>query len=182
MNQANNADNLRWTLAQQLLHWLIAAAVIYQLALGFDLGDLADDDPERLVVLRLHATTGVTILVLMLVRLVWRLTHAVLPPPATLSPRLARGAVAVHRAFYVALLVLPVSGLLLVASSADRVPLLGVDLPGFGPAAEGLRATLWTVHAVFAIATSLLVLLHIGAALRHAYLRDGMFSRMLPWR
>ena len=181
MNASQDIGGSRWTIVHQLLHWLVAAAVIYQLTLGFDLGDLADDDPQRLTVLRLHATTGITILVLMLLRLGWRLTHDTLPPPTGLGPRLATGARIIPRAFYVALLVLPVSGLLLVAASSDRVPLLGLDLPGFGPAAEWLRATLWILHTVFAIATSIMVLLHIGAALRHALLRDGTFSRMLPW-
>jgi len=181
MNRAHDAHQPRWTSVHKLLHWIVAVAVILQLALGFELGDLADEDPERTEVLRLHATTGVTILALMLVRLGWRLTHAVPAPPATLGPALSRGARAIHLAFYVSLIVLPVSGLLLVAASGNRVPLLGADLPGFGPASDALRTTLWYVHAVFAIATSVMVLGHIGAALRHALLRDGTFSRMLPW-
>ena len=182
MNASQDTGSRRWTIVHQLLHWLVAAAVIYQLTLGFDLGDLADDDPQRLALLRLHATTGVTILVLMLLRLGWRLSHEVLPPPTSLGPKLAAGARIIHRAFYVALLMLPVSGLLLVAASSDHVPLVGFDLPGFSPTPEWLRTTLWILHAVFAIATSIMVLLHIGAALRHAFLRDGTLSRMLPWK
>ncbi len=164
----------------KLLHWVVAAAVIFQLYLGFELGDLPQESAERLGVLRWHATIGVTIFVLMLVRLAWRLTHAVPPAPTTLGPRLARVARAVHIAFYVVLLILPLSGLSLVAGASDRVPVLGIELPGFGPVSEALRGTLWLIHATVAIATSVMVVGHVCAAVRHAMLRDGTFSRMLP--
>ena len=101
-------------------------------------------------------------------------------PPAVLSPAMARAAGIAHVAFYVTLLVLPLSGLALVASGGDRIPLLGLDLPGFGPSGDLLRSSLWVVHVAFAIATSILVLVHIAAAVRHAMRRDGTFSRMLP--
>jgi cytochrome b561 len=182
MNISTDAGHSGWTTVQKLLHWVIAAAVIYQLSLGFGLDDFADDDPQRLEVVRLHATLGLTILVLMLVRLGWRLTHAIPSPPMTISPTLARAARAIHLAFYVALIILPLSGLLLVAASGETVPLVGTDLPGFGPASDTLRATLWYVHATFAIAISLMVLGHIGAAVHHAFKRDGTFSRMIPGR
>ena len=182
MNVSTDAGRAQWTKVQKLLHWVIAAAVIYQLSLGFGLDDFADEDPERLEVLRLHATLGITILALMLVRLGWRLTHAAPAPPSNLSPTLARAARAIHLGLYVALLVLPLSGLLHVAVSHDRVPLLGTDLPGFGPSHGKLGAALWYVHAAFAIAISLMVIGHVGAAIRHAFLRDGTLSRMLPRR
>lgn len=180
MNTSTDGGQATWTTVHKLLHWVIAVAVIYQLSLGFGLGDLANDDPQRLEVLRLHATLGLTILVLMLVRLGWRLTHSVPAPPGALSSALARAAHAVHIAFYVALLILPLSGLLLVAASGETIPLVGSDLSGFGPLGDTLRATLWYVHATFAIAVSLMVLGHIGAAIHHAFKRDGTFSRMLP--
>jgi len=170
-----------WTTVQKLLHWVVAAAVIYQLSLGFGLDDFADEDPERLEVLRVHATLGIAIFGLMLVRLGWRVTHAVPSPPSNLSPTLARAAHAVHLALYVALLALPLSGLLHVAITHDHVPLLGVDLPGFGAHGK-VGSALWYMHAAFAIAISLMVIGHIGAAIRHAFLRDGTLSRMLPWR
>lgn len=181
MNATGDSGQPTWGAVHKLLHWLVAAAVLVQLYLGFELGDLADEDPARPETLRLHATVGLTILVLMVARLAWRLTHPVPPPPATLGPRLARASRAVHLTFYAALLILPVSGLLLVASSGNPVPLAGgLSLPGFGPAADALRGALWYLHASVAIATSILVLVHVGAAVRHAVLRDGTVSRMLP--
>jgi len=166
---------------QKLLHWVVAAAVIYQLSLGFGLDDLADEDPERLEVLRLHATLGITIFALMLVRLGWRLTHAVPSPPSNLSPSLARAARVVHLGLYAALLLLPLSGLLHVVISHDYVPLLGVDLPGLGTHGK-VAAGMFYMHKALAIAISLMVIGHVGAAIRHAFLRDGTLSRMLPRR
>jgi cytochrome b561 len=107
MSTSPAATPARWTALHKLLHWAVAAAVLAQLWLGFQLDDLAEDDPERLRTLALHASTGLLVLALMLVRLPWRLSHPVPPPPATLGPRLARASVIAHRAFYVLLLVLP---------------------------------------------------------------------------
>lgn len=181
MKESTRATTSGWTTVQKVLHWVIAAAVIYQLSLGFGLDDFADEDPERIEVLRLHATMGITIFALMLVRVGWRLTHAAPSPPSNLSPMLARAARATHLGLYAALLVLPLSGLLHVVITHDHVPLLGADLPGLGAHGK-VGAALWYVHAAFAIAISVMVIGHVGAAIRHAFLRDGTLSRMLPWR
>ena len=53
MDASPDTSRARWTIVHQLLHWLVAAAVFYQLTLGLlTLGDLANDDPQRLTVLR----------------------------------------------------------------------------------------------------------------------------------
>jgi cytochrome b561 len=171
----------RWTALHKLLHWVVAIAVLVQIYLGFQLDDLAATDPARLRTLSLHASTGVAIFALTLVRLAWRLGHPAPPPPATLGPVLARASVLVHRLLYVLLLVVPVSGLVLVASAGSTLPLVGgLSLPGFGPLGEGARAVLWYLHTGAALATCVLVLLHVAGALRHAVHRDGTLSRMLP--
>jgi cytochrome b561 len=181
MGDSRNGTAVRWTALHKLLHWAVAGAVFAQLYLGFQLDDLADEDPARVRILAWHATTGTIILALMLARLAWRLSHPVPPPPGTLGPRLARAAVIAHRAFYVLLLLLPVSGLALVASAGQTVPLAGgLALPGFGPLGEAARAGLWYLHTGAALATCVLLLGPLAAAVRHGLLRDGTVSRMLP--
>ena len=116
MKLSTDAGRAGWTNVQKLLHWVIAAAVIYQLSLGFTL---------------------------MLVRLGWRLAHAAPSPPSNLSPMLARAARATHLGLYAALLLLPLSGLLHVVITHDHVPLLGTDLPGFGAHGKVGTALWW---------------------------------------
>jgi cytochrome b561 len=61
------------------------------------------------------------------------------------------------------------------------VPLVGgLTLPAFGPLGESARAVLWYLHTGTALATCVLVLAHVAAALGHALRRDGTVSRMLP--
>ncbi len=152
-----------------------------QLSLGFDLGDLADDDPGRGEALRTHASLGVAILLLMLFRLAWRLSHEVPSPPETVSPTLQRLALYVHRTFYLLILIMPVSGYLLVSASGAPVPLIGIELANAPITGKATRAALWYTHAVCGITISILFIAHTAAALHHAaILKDGTLRAMLP--
>jgi cytochrome b561 len=176
-------ETQRWTGTQKFLHWAVAVAVVVQLSLGFDLGDLADDDPGRVDALRTHASLGVAIFVLMVFRLAWRLSHDVPSPPETLSPMFQRAALYAHRAFYVLILIMPVSGYLLASASGEPVPLIGIELANAPVTGKAARAALWYTHAACGITISLLFIAHTGAALRHAViLKDGTLRAMLPQR
>jgi len=180
---SDTIETERWTSTHKFLHWTVAVAVVVQLSLGFDLGDLADDDPGRADALRTHASLGVTILFLMLYRLAWRLSHEVPSPPQTLSPAFQRLSLYAHRAFYLLILAMPVSGYLLVSASGQSVPLIGIELPDAPITGKAARAALWYTHAVCGITISLLIIAHTGAALRHAFiLKDGTLRAMLPQR
>lgn len=100
----------RYTRVAVLLHWLIAAAILYNLASGL----LRPVLPRGFFVF--HISSGITILVLSVVRVAWRLTHK--PPPflpmKTWEARLAHG---VHVLLYAAMLILPFSGWAMVSAN-----------------------------------------------------------------
>lgn len=163
------------------LHWLIAALVFCQIYLGWWMIEI----PKYPVGVRaawfnLHKSIGLTIALLVLARLAWRLRHAPPPLPASVPRWQARAAGASHFLLYAALLLQPLAGYLGSTFSGYPIKYFGVTLPNWGWDAPLLKDVLSQVHFALAWLITLLVLVHIAAAIAHLVKRDGVFQRMLP--
>lgn len=130
-----------------------------------------------------HLAVGPTILLLMLLRFGWRLTHRPPPPPDDLAPALRVLSRATHWAFYVLLTAVPVLGWIAASGFGARPWLLGlIPLPPLAAQSKSLGEFVGGVHGVLALALLALIALHVGGALYHALLRqDGVFQRILPF-
>ena len=171
-----------------VLHWTIAVLLLANLGVGLWFTDMrASLLKDNLSVT--HKSIGLTILMLSLLRLLWRLTHKA--PPRSPAPfdGLARAA---HGLFYLLLILVPLAGWSVVSISPLNLPTrylgfwtwpwIGVlhDLPLATRKAEIGNAVL--VHNSLALLTAVLVVLHVGAALWHRYvLKDGVLAEMAPW-
>lgn len=159
------------------LHWTIAAAILFMIWLGWNM----DENEARY---QLHKSVGITILVLTLARISWRVLNPPPPLPDTLSVWERRASHAVHLGFYGLMLALPLTGWLYVSTAQDfDIPtvLFGLvswpDLPF--PAA--LNPVLEAVHSRLAWLALLLLGLHVAGALKHEFTsQDGVLRRMLP--
>ena len=129
-----------------------------------------------------HFSLGSSVLVVMLLRLGWRLTHPAPPPPADLNPALRLLSRATHWVFYAAFLVLPVLGWAAASADGARVKLAGlIPLPLLVPKGDPFGKLMQDVHPAVAITLLALIALHIAGALYHALVkRDGVLGRMLP--
>jgi len=172
----------RYSALAKLFHWVIAALIVTQ----FVLAGMADRLPtgvHKLTLLARHKSVGMTVLMLAILRLLWRLKH---PPPAlpsAMSPRERLAARSTHVAFYVLLFVQPITGWLMSSAKNYSVSWFGLftwpNLIGKNEAAFNiLRGTHDALSGVlFAIAV-----LHIFAALKHHFWnRDEVLLRMLPF-
>jgi len=188
-----NAGADRYTSVAIALHWLIALMVIGQLAGGFYMHNLPDAKAGlKFELYQWHKSFGVTIMLLTLVRLAWRLTHKPPPLPAAMpqwEKIAARGA---HIGFYILLIAMPFVGWLVVSSSpfADSVQtyLFGVvhwpHLPFFENVADrkGLSHDFAELHENLAFAMIGLLGLHVAAALKHQFVnKDAVLSHMVPF-
>ena len=108
----------RYTRVAVVLHWTIAALIALNLAIGWFMEDLVE--PYRTIVVRLHQSSGMTVLALTVARIAWRLTHR--PPPfdPRVSPAERRTAGAVHVILYIAMLAIPLSGWALISANPPR--------------------------------------------------------------
>jgi len=171
----------RWGAIAQLLHWLIALAVIGQMALGWVMVSWRLS-PTKFELYALHKSIGITVLLLVLIRLGWRLFNVTPAPPAA-SPRWeVRAARATHALLYLLLLALPVTGYLI--NSASNFPLVvwGVlPVPNVTDENESLQTVAEYAHLALFCVLAVLVLVHVAAALRHHWvLNDTALRRMLP--
>ncbi|MEW5881373.1 MAG: cytochrome b [Pseudomonadota bacterium] len=165
------------------LHWLIAALVLVQLALGLYAANLPVS-LARLQWLTRHKSVGLAILALMLLRLAWRLLDPPPPLPAFMPVWERRAALATHRLLYALLVLAPFAGWLYASAAGLSINWFGLfQVPDLVPKDRALAAVFRAAHVGLVAALSVLIALHIAAALRHALvLRDGVFDRMLPWR
>ena len=182
----------RYTLVAITLHWLIAAAILSLLAAGLWMTD-AIKQPETqglaFSVYQWHKSIGLTVLVLSVARLVWRLAHPPPPLPASLTPFERKASHVVHVLFYVLMIGMPLLGWAMVSASPLGLPTIVYGLfewPHIGMLAEldnkkPVEDALKLAHRTGGYLMAGLVVLHIGAALKHHFVdRDGVLSRMVP--
>lgn len=184
------ADGSRYSDVAIVLHWLIAAAIGLQLVLGNRIG--GPDTPEVFALTQLHKSVGITILLLSLARLAWRLVNPPPPMPATMArweAWLARGA---HVGFYVIMIGMPLTGWLMVSASRIEIPTLlygtvpWPDMPGIAHLAPAAKKAAHRFaiesHELLAYFAYGLIGLHVAGALKHQlFSRDEpVLARMAP--
>jgi cytochrome b561 len=164
------------------LHWVIGVALLAQIAFGFLLDDIAPrGTPARAGLINLHKSSGMVLGLLIVLRLAWRLAHR--PPQWQGSmPRWQRRAAEIsHRALYVCMVAMPLSGYVASNFSKHGVKFFGMPLAPWGPDLPQVYDFLGGVHIVTAFAFAALIAVHVGAALKHALVdRDGVFLRIWP--
>jgi cytochrome b561 len=162
------------------LHWLIAALLSAQIAFGWFLESVPRGTPARGFYVNLHKSTGLTLAVLILVRIAWRLMNP--PPPLPSFIRWWERAAArwSHVALYVCMLGMPLSGYLAANFSKYGVKFFNVVmLPPWGVESPQIYAVFNTTHVVLSYLFVTLIAIHVMAALRHAVHGDGVIARML---
>jgi cytochrome b561/polyisoprenoid-binding protein YceI len=186
---SRGAPALRYSTVAIVLHWTIAALIVLQVVLS---GRMEERTPEAFAVTQFHKSVGITILLLSLARLAWRLTHRPPPEPAGLAPWERRLAGVVHWGFYAVMILMPVTGWIMVSTSRFALPtvLYGAipwpHLPGFAELAPAAKAA-WneaseTAHHWIIKGAYGLFGLHVAGALKHHLLdRDEpVLPRMAP--
>lgn len=172
----------RYDPVARVVHWTVAVLAILVVALGWAIPSAPRGDDSRETLLFLHRSVGVLILLLMVFRIVWRMTHP--PPPLPLGfPRLeAAAAHADHALLYVLFLVMPLSGLLNAAAAGHPVSFFGLFvIPPLIPENPLLAKVAITVHLAGQFIIYALVAIHVAAALTHRFVRrNRILDRMLP--
>jgi len=165
---------------QIALHWLIALLIFAAILLIWIVGELPKGD-LRTTLFFLHRSCGVTVLVLAVLRLAWRLVRGAPPPPADLPSWQRGAAVATHWLLYALIFVMPVTGFISSAAQGHAVSFFFLfDLPLL-PEDKSLAKTAEAIHVTLQWVVYALILVHTGAALRHHFaLRDDVLRRMLP--
>ena len=172
----------RYTSTAIALHWLIGLMILTSFAVGFYMSGLKFS-PEKLKLYNWHKWAGITIFMLVLIRCLWRLTHAVPPPPANMPAWQHKVADATHYVLYALMIVIPLSGWLMSSAKGFQTVYLGIlPLPDLLDKDKVLGDALSALHEVLNITLLVLVASHVAAALKHHFFdRDGTLARMIPF-
>jgi cytochrome b561 len=164
--------------AQRVLHWLMAACILAMLFIG--VGMVSTVTEKYLTLVSIHKPLGTLILVLALIRGALRIRFGAPSLPADLPEPMKLAAQLSHYAFYALMIAMPLIGWAMLSAEAYPVVLIdGIRLPAILPLNPELHTRLWNAHRALAFAFFALILLHVAAALFHAWIRrDGVFEAM----
>jgi cytochrome b561 len=173
-------NRLQYGTTAKVFHWLIVALLMVQYPIGWLMPDLHRNMKPG-APMTFHISFGITILLLIVLRLVWRLTHPV-APESSLPPWQRLSSEAVHWLLYVLVLATTVTGWLFASFRGWSVsffyllpmPMLSSGNDAGGKVIDGLhQASEWALLVAIGI--------HVAAALAHLFIyRDRIMQRMLP--
>ena len=177
-----HARNPGYTGTAKLLHWLILALLIVQFTVAWTMPHIGRNTPVTTLI-SVHFTMGVLILMVAVVRLLWRATHGEPTPLDGIPPWQTATARIVHWLLYLLLFVVPILGWANASWRGFTIVMFGLELPKLLPTRAAGWAWTGDVHALLAYYVMLtLVGLHVLAALYHYFVRrDGVLQRMLPF-
>ncbi len=175
--------NSSYTAIAKWFHWGMALVIGGLIALGFVMTDMPLS-PDKLQYYAWHKWAGVSVFVLVWLRLVWRVLN---PPPAypsSMSPLVQGVAHLGHAALYGLMVVIPLSGWLFSSAKGVQTVWFGVlPLPDLIDKDKEIAHLLHEVHESLNYLLLFLLTGHVAAALKHHWIdRDDILKRMLPTR
>jgi len=167
----------RYPLRTRILHWVTAVLVFSMLFIGFV---MVNSIGSYAALRSIHMTLGVTVLVIVVLRVANRLTHRAPKLPDTVGWFEHKMVVGSELTMYGLLLAQPLVGWAMVSATGKPVEVFGsLHLPRIAPFNAGLYFVLRQTHSLLAFALVAVIALHVSAVLLHTLtLRDGMLSRM----
>lgn len=181
----------RYTSIAIALHWIIALLFLgAYVAVYYRRWFTEKQTPENMTALQIHLAIGVTIAALVILRILWRMTHT--PPPMEPGPRWQHASAhGLHYVLYAIMIIMPITGYLGTGANTEYF-----SIPKFEDTAlfqwlvaGKLQMTFKEFEVPFdfihknsgAYLVWVLILGHAAAALYHHYkLRDATLTRMLP--
>lgn len=166
----------------RLFHWATAGLVAIMIPVGAAMTSEGFDRWEAGLFI-VHKGTGSILLLVLLLRLVWKLSHRDAPPfPDQMPPRQRRIARLTHYSLYGLLLLQATSGYVRTVGDGYPIELLDVlGIPPLIPAMPAVANTLSVVHKFNAYLLTALIAVHVAAVLHQVLIvRDGTLTRMWP--
>lgn len=182
MNETHAAPTppARWHYATPaiVLHWTLAILIATMVAVGWYMMSI-EDQPGSERYFNLHKSVGIVVYVLVLLRIVWRLSHK----PAALPPSVpgweVKLSMLAQRALYACMFVLPMLGFVGAIYSKQGIRFFGHQLPTFVAPEHDISERFFGMHIVLAWVMVAIIVLHAAGGLKHLLLdKDGVFQRM----
>lgn len=167
-------------LIHKLFHWLMALSIFAMFGLGLWMHELPNS-PQKFEWYGIHKSVGALLLLLVLLRFIWRQMNKVPTLPSEMKRHEKLGAHLGHAGLYALMFVLPLSGWIMSSAAGFSVSVFGwFTLPNLVSSNKALLETLKEVHELLAFAIIGLAAIHAGAALYHHFVKkDNVLRRMM---
>lgn len=158
-----------------IAHWLTLLLLIAAYFLGEEAHDMRKEGGATIGIYLAHSLAGGAVVVLTLLRLMFRKVNGVPAPVGTgMMDKVATG---VHYALYAVLFLLPVSGMMQVLNSDVGKAMLAGDAALLPQKFTGVAAHV--IHENLVVVLMVLVGIHVLGALKHQFvMKDGLLKRM----
>ena len=174
-------QGLTYSTAARRFHWLTVLLIAAQVPIGLFMvryGAATDFAAPTAQLYDSHKLIGMTFLLLVLARLIYRFVHGAPADEPTLEPWEKVVSHLTHWAIYALLIVVPALGWLAVSYYGPFEP-FGIKLPALAAKDDARATQVFFLHMLAAYALILLIGMHVGAALFHYVIRrDGVLRRM----
>ena len=184
-----SAASSRYTGVAIALHWAIAIAIVSLIGAGWYMTDLPDGAPGQQEIYQIHKSVGITVLLLTVARIIWRVMNPPPPAPADMPTHEKAASNAVHIAFYGLMVAMPLTGWLYSSTAYEfQVPTVLYGLVSWPhlPFMEGLKTpaahgAIASMHSSLAWVMLALLALHVAGAIKHEITdEEGVLKRMIP--
>lgn len=172
---------MRYGLVSRLFHWVTVLLVLVMIPAGLTMiQEIPRPMQDRLFIL--HKGLGPFVVLVVLLRLLWRTATPPPPLPPDLPAAQRRAAAVVHAGLYVLLIVMGVSGYVRVTAGGFLIEALdALGIPPLLGKNEAVAKVAQSVHGTVIWLLVALIVLHVGAAAWHGLVRrDGIVARMWP--
>jgi len=174
----------------KLLHWVTAAVILFMLGYGIYMTKFITDIFEKIGPYQTHKSWGFIAFILIVIRIIWRISHRIRPSLPEAKHAWERPAVHItHAALYILMLIMPLSGWLMSSASLLQ-DVYGVKNMVFGlfempdpfqPGSETLTDLFKEVHQIASKLLIAVIITHILGVIYHATIRkDEVLKMMLP--
>lgn len=166
----------------KFFHWLMSVMILGSLIVGFTMTDMANT-PDKFKLYGLHKSFGFTILTLVFLRLLWKISNKGPKLPDALNKIEKCLAALGHMFLYVLMFALPVTGWIMSSAAGFPVSVFGLfTLPNLVEPDLGMKRDFMEIHENLAFLLIFMVILHVLAALmHHVYHKNTILRRMLPF-
>lgn len=168
-------------LVAQLFHWLVVVGITLQYVWAWRADETDSIRLEYQLIVQ-HKSIGMTVLMLAVLRILWRLFNRTPALPDGMKPWERFAAAFTHWALYGLILCIPLSGWIYSSAAGYGAEFYGLlDIPDLVETSESLEDVFRDIHDLLGTALLVVVGVHIAAALQHHFIKkDNVLKRMLP--
>ncbi len=169
----------RYSTTAIIIHWIMAIMILAMIGLGLYMTGLEKGSDERSYFFALHKSLGLTLALLAIIRLIWKICSTSPPLPDYIAPLQRKMAAATHYLLYLLMFIQPVSGYISSSFSGYKTKFWGIPLPHWGSKQPELNDLFTGIHEISAFCLIALLVLHISGVIYHLHKKQrDLFKRM----